>query len=189
MTARRKVFRIEELVAPRLETPNTPIHPAHDDGFMQELGALRAMIASSKPARTGVASATETRSHVFQRIADELKATLRDSEQATQKILAAAEGIDRTANLSATLKHVSEQGLAQDIRDRVIQIFEACNFQDLTSQRITKVMAALGKLEERMAVSEKTSTNNAPPVHGPRLAGDVGHVSQRDIDSFFDEDR
>jgi chemotaxis protein CheZ len=190
MTARRKVFRIEELVAPRREKPKTPTRPRHDDGIVQELGALRTMIASTLPPRAGVASETETRSRVFQRIADELTATLRDSEQATQKILAAAEDIDRAAdNLAATPKNVSGQGLARDIRERVTQIFEACNFQDLTSQRITKVMAVLGEVADRMAVSEKTSTDNAPPLHGPRLAGDVGHISQRDIDSFFDEDR
>ena len=86
------------------------------------------------------------------RIASELEAVMQGSEQATQKILAAAEEIDQAANnLSAALKNDSEQGLAQDIRDRVIAIFEACNFQDLTSQRVAKVMASLGRIEQQIA--------------------------------------
>jgi len=40
------------------------------------------------------------------------------------------------------LKDNFERGLAQDIRDQVTQIFEACNFQDLTSQRVVKVRAS-----------------------------------------------
>ena len=50
-------------------------------------------------------------------------------------------GLDQAANtLSASIKSTHEQGLAHDIQDRVVQIFEACNFQDLTGQRISKVM-------------------------------------------------
>ena len=82
------------------------------------------------------------------RFAHELDAAVKASEQATQKILAAAEEIDQAANnLSAAVKGNSEQGLAQDIRDRVIEIFEACNFQDVTSQRLAKVRTALAGLE------------------------------------------
>jgi len=121
------------------------------------------------------------------RIANELDAVMQGSEQATQKILAAAEEIDQAANtLSAALKSESEQGLAQDIRDRVIAIFEACNFQDLTSQRVAKVMASLGRIEQQIARTlEELARESAPPMHGPRLADDGGHVSQSDVDSMF----
>ena len=114
-----------------------------------------------------------------------------DSELATQKILAAAEDIDQAANnLSAALKGDFESGLAQDIRDRVIQIFEACNFQDVTSQRVAKVMATFAGLERQIAgvLNELAGVDAAPPLHGPHLAGDPGHVSQSDVDSLFDRD-
>jgi chemotaxis protein CheZ len=188
MSARRKVFRIEGLVAARGKMPDTPARPPHDDDVMQELGVLRTMPANALPEPTSAPADTQLRSRDVVRVSEELRAAVRDSEQATQKILAAAEDIDRAANnLSAILKNVSDQGLAQDIRDRVIQIFEACNFQDVTSQRVTKVMAALDRTDDRVAVPNKTRANGAPPVHGPRLAGDAGHVTQRDIDSFFAE--
>jgi chemotaxis protein CheZ len=121
------------------------------------------------------------------RIANELQAVMQASEQATQRILAAAEEIDQAANnLSAALKGDSEQGLAQDIRDRVIAIFEACNFQDLNSQRVAKVMAALARIDNQISLTlEELARDAAPAVHGPRLEGDGGHASQRDVDSIF----
>lgn len=121
------------------------------------------------------------------RIAHELEAVMKGCEQATQKILAAAEDIDQAANnLSAALKDDIEQGLAQDIRDRVIAIFEACNFQDLTSQRIAKVLATVDRIERQIAGAlDELARDAAPPMHGPRLEGDRGHVSQTEVDSMF----
>lgn len=121
------------------------------------------------------------------RIANELEAVMQGSEQATQKILAAAEEIDQAANnLSAALKNDSERGLAQDIRDRVIAIFEACNFQDLSSQRVAKVMASLDRIDQQiLRTLDELARDGAPTMHGPRLADDRGHVSQSDVDSMF----
>ena len=122
------------------------------------------------------------------RIAHELEAVMKGSEQATQKILTAAEDIDQAANnLSAALKGEIEQGLAQDIQDRVIEIFEACNFQDLTSQRVVKVMATLDRIESQIArvLAELAESGDGPIMHGPRLDSDRGHVTQHDIDSMF----
>jgi chemotaxis protein CheZ len=122
------------------------------------------------------------------RIAGELQAVISDSELATQKILAAAEDIDQAANnLSVALKGDFEHGLAQDIRDRVIQIFEACNFQDLTSQRVAKVMATFAGLEHQIAraLDELARAGATPRAQGPRLAGDRGHVSQSELDALF----
>jgi chemotaxis protein CheZ len=129
------------------------------------------------------------------RIANELLAVTDGTEQATQKILAAAEEIDQHANnLSAALKGKIEQGLAQDIQDLVIRIFEACNFQDLNGQRVDKVMTTLKFIEDHITsvldeiktMSTLTSGDGAQYLHGPRLEHDTGHVSQLDIDAIFD---
>jgi chemotaxis protein CheZ len=123
------------------------------------------------------------------RIDSELLAVVSGTEQATQKILAAAEEIDIAANnLSAALRGKIEQDLAQDIQDLVIQIFEACNFQDLIGQRVAKVLTAMKFVEEHIArVLEeiKTASVAAAALHGPRLDGDRGHASQDDIDAMF----
>ena len=127
------------------------------------------------------------------RIAYELAEVVKSTEQATQKVLAAAEDIDQVAsNLAAALSGKFEQGLAKDIQDLVIRIFEACNFQDLTGQRIAKVLATLNFVEDHVTrVLEEIKNPSAARrdgtqyLHGPRLEIDSGHVSQADIDAMF----
>ncbi len=137
------------------------------------------------------------------RVYRELDAVAGGTEQATQQILAAAEDIDDAANtLSAALRHEQEHALAQDIRDQVIRIFEACNFQDVAGQRIAKVVAALKFIEERIAhmmeiwggieafrdyTAAALAARDSGPVmlDGPKLDGDAGHASQDDVDALF----
>ncbi len=222
MPAPRKIFRIEETaVAPPARGGDDAPAPLHHGEIMEALGALRAMMgavpqmraqtpASQVPASQVPESAAATArlaselnliagsrtqlpvAHLT-RIADELQAVISGTEQASQKILATAEEIDQLANnLSAALKGKIEQGLAQDISDLVISIFEACNFQDLIGQRITKVMTTLEAIEDHVSeVLEEINEAAAPPsataqyLHGPRLDGDSGHVSQAEIDAMF----
>jgi chemotaxis protein CheZ len=137
------------------------------------------------------------------RASRELDAVVDSTERATQQILDAAESIDEAADtLSAALKQDQEQALTSDIRDHVVRIFEACNFQDLSGQRIAKVLATLTFVEEsvarmleiwggRAAVEDYAATSaderNAEDklVSGPKLDGDSGHVSQQEIDAMF----
>ena len=131
----------------------------------------------------------------------ELQAIVSGTEQATQQVLQAAEDIDQSANtLSAALKSGHEKALASDIGDRVIQIFEACNFQDLTGQRVGKVVEVLAFLEEHVGrlmeiwrdieqfkplVFEEPAEDESKFLNGPKLAGEPGHSSQDDIDALF----
>jgi chemotaxis protein CheZ len=137
------------------------------------------------------------------RVSRELGAVVGGTEKATQQILQAAEYIVETANnLSVAVKMGKEAGIAQDIQDRVIQIFEACNFQDLTGQRITKVMATLKFIEEHVVrmmeiwggidafkdfedAAHATHDKEIRLVNGPRLDDEAGHASQQDIDALF----
>lgn len=126
------------------------------------------------------------------RIDHELAAVVSSTEQATQKILAAAEAIDSMANtLSAALDGRTEQELAQDIQDSVIRIFEACNFQDLIGQRVAKVLAAVKFVEDHIArvLDEIRTATAANALHGPCLDGDRGHASQDDVDAMFATER
>jgi chemotaxis protein CheZ len=137
------------------------------------------------------------------RVTDELDAIVSGTEQATETILAAAEFIDQSANnLGAALKSEQDQQTAQDIQDHVIRIFEACNFQDLTGQRITKVVATLKFIETHIvrmidiwggleafkdmapeAIAERDGDRKL--LNGPKLEEEAGHVSQDDIDALF----
>ena len=135
------------------------------------------------------------------RVIQEMDAVFSDTSGATDRILKAAEDIDENANaLRGLLKGGHEQGLAQDIQDRVTAIFEACNFHDLTGQRISKVGATLKMVEDHLArmmeiwsvierfnldAAQSAATGLDNLINGPKLAGDSGHSTQDDIDKLF----
>jgi chemotaxis protein CheZ len=133
----------------------------------------------------------------------ELGAVVGGTEQATQQILEATEAIDQAATaLSKNITPDQQRLLSEDIQERVIAIFEACNFQDLTGQRISKVMNTMKFIEQHIyAMMEiwggvdaikshavpivDTREGDAKLLNGPKLDGDVGHASQDDIDAMF----
>lgn len=138
------------------------------------------------------------------KVTGELGAVVGGTEEATQQILEAAEAIDNAATALAKNTSPDQQKLlSEEIQERVVAIFEACNFQDLTGQRISKVMATMKFIEQHiMEMMEiwggvDAIKAHAPPIvdtregddkllNGPKLDGDVGHASQDDIDALFD---
>jgi len=207
----RKVFRIEEMAALRRSAAAVErTAAARDTELLAEISALRAILTAAPQRQANSIEALQNaetalhriagppdagadgRAASMMRIARELDAVVSGSEQATQRVLAAAEEIDQAANnLSAALKGRIEQGMAQDIRDLVIKIFEACNFQDLAGQRIAKVMATLRAIEDHIArvldefKSAAARRDGAQYLHGPPLDTDCDHASQNDIDTLF----
>ena len=87
--------------------------------------------------------------------------------------------------------------MTQDIQEHVTRLFEACNFQDLAGQRIGKVIKTLDMVEQRMTAAvarckgaqAPAAVASAAPtgalLNGPRLDGEGGHASQRDVDQMF----
>jgi len=139
--------------------------------------------------------------HELSRVTDELDAVVGGTEQATESILEAAEIIDDRANsLTASLSGTN-QTLAQDIQDNIVLVFEACNFQDLTGQRITKVVNTLRFVEERIIkmmeiwggaekfkdieVELEHRMGDQGLLNGPSLGSDQDIASQDDIDALF----
>jgi chemotaxis protein CheZ len=134
----------------------------------------------------------------------ELGAVVGGTEEATQQILEAAEAIDQSASALSKVNSPDQQKiLSEEIQERVISIFEACNFQDLTGQRISKVMGTMKFIEHHInAMMEiwggvdairahaparvDTREGDAKLLNGPKLEGDAGHASQDDIDALFD---
>ncbi|NVN85157.1 MAG: protein phosphatase CheZ [Rhodopseudomonas sp.] len=133
----------------------------------------------------------------------ELGAVVGGTEEATQQILEAAEAIDLAASALTKVNSPDQQKLlSEEIQERVISIFEACNFQDLTGQRINKVMTTMKFIENHITVmmdiwgGVDEIKAHAPPIvdtrdgdakllNGPKLDDD-GHASQDDIDALFD---
>jgi chemotaxis protein CheZ len=81
-----------------------------------------------------------------------------------------------------------------------VQIFEACNFQDLTGQRVAKVMATLRFVEDHVArlleiwhtierftpvVLNEAPSRTGEHLSGPKLPDDEGHSTQDEIDLLF----
>jgi chemotaxis protein CheZ len=145
--------------------------------------------------------------------AGELGAVVHDTEGATNSILAAAERIEILAGViqSETTKDGMKKR-AGEIAAVVMSVYEACNFQDLTGQRITRVCETLNFVEGRVgrmaeiwggldslssimaseieALNEERSALGTHALAaGPALAGEdgqIGHVGQDDIDALFD---
>jgi chemotaxis protein CheZ len=178
------------------------IVPEADD-FKTELGTIYDAVHSTKQEIatlmvTGFANAE------IGRVSHELNAVVGSSETATHRILEAGEEIEDAAKtLVAAIKNVQDQNLARDIMDQVTRIFEACNFQDLTGQRITKVTNTLKFIEEHvlrlMAIwggvdqfadfvpaAQAERDGNRGLASGPRLDGECGsYLSQQEIDEIF----
>lgn len=125
----------------------------------------------------------------------ELHAVVEATEHATHQIMECAETI-MTAD-------PSNPGTYHNIvNDNIMTIFEACSFQDITGQRISKVVETLEYIEKRVShfskalgshpvgeeLDEEEKAKEARKqdqiLHGPQFDGEG--VSQDDIDSLFD---
>lgn len=125
----------------------------------------------------------------------ELDAIVESTESATHTIMEAAE----TIMAAGDMDHDAYQGL---VNDKMIEIFEACAFQDITGQRISKVVNALNAIDSRVSAFVErlriAESDDAPLeetdeerrrrdliLHGPQHAGEG--VSQADVDSMLSD--
>jgi len=204
----RKVFRVEQMIGVRRASNGAPSSHADQQAEKtasaalaadHELSALASVVARNT--RTLLALINDGKDRRMARAAGELAAAVETMETATQKVLTSVEAIDDCARvLVSALTDDYHLGLAQDVQDHVVRVYEACNFQDLAGQRIGKVIETLVMVEEQLAVMVENCNSvtgaarpdgaaGAPPanelLNGPRLDGDGGHASQQDIDLMF----
>ncbi|MBC7950197.1 MAG: protein phosphatase CheZ [Rhodospirillaceae bacterium] len=131
----------------------------------------------------------------------ELDAIVESTETATETILEAAEkieGITKEIQAHGVDSYVNR--LAEDINETIVGVFEACNFQDITGQRITKVVKTLQYIEARInAMIDIWGPDNIAEIvpkaaadhrdedskllNGPALENQG--ISQDDIDKLF----
>jgi chemotaxis regulatin CheY-phosphate phosphatase CheZ len=150
----------------------------------EEIAALRLNDASNSPGSSRIVAAS-----------GELDAIVAQTERASTEILNAAE---RIITLSGTLP--SELGeIANEFSAQATEIMTACAFQDLTGQRVTKVVKTLQYLEQRVAAmisiwgiddnvraalqEIEDSRPDAHLLNGPSLPGQG--QSQADIDELM----
>ena len=131
----------------------------------------------------------------------ELDAVVMATEEATNSILGSSETIEALASkIQANAVTDDDRQATEDILEQTIKMLEACNFQDITGQRITKVVNTLKFVEERIDAmieiwGEEDIAEVAPSVtpdsqgdsallNGPSLNGEG--IDQNDIDKLLD---
>lgn len=175
---------------PEGNVPSPAAAPA-DLKIQQELEALVHYIHSAKREIAALCP-DEIRNKHIREATDELDAIVAHTEEATGAILDSAEKIEAIAG-----KLEVEPGM--QIADAVTRIYEACNFQDITGQRIGKIVAALKNIEARIemlagtmgvagasdaeTVKEKIEKTDADLLHGPQLPRNA--QTQDEIDALL----
>lgn len=126
---------------------------------------------------------------IFASTADELEEIVAETARAANEIMAAAEAIE-------TLMPQVDKSVADALLAAVTRIYEASAFQDITGQRITKIIRSVQDIESKIAtlVRECSGPDDAQTgaeragdealLNGPQLAG--GANSQDDIDALFE---
>jgi chemotaxis protein CheZ len=168
-----------------------------------EIDQLSAAIDTTK---REIASMRYKTPNKYERITDvthELDEVVLDTERATESILSSCEAIElHIEAIELQASSPDERAEIAELSQKVVKIYEACNFQDITGQRITKVVNTLKFIEERLDVmmriwggqeefqsiellEEDVAHEDHLLLNGPaREGGDS--VSQDDIDALFD---
>jgi len=106
----------------------------------------------------------------------ELDAIVEATESATDKIMEAAENI--MAGDPSDPEAYSEM-----VNNKVIEIFEACSFQDITGQRISKVVKTLNTNKDDGGSRPSGESLLTELLNGPALEG--AGIDQDEVDSHF----
>ena len=116
---------------------------AQETSLLAEVEQLGRTIASAKAEIAELRVDDITHDHIpF--ATDELDAIVEHTATATNAILSGCETLDEVAsNLSGEP--------AAKLQGATTRIYEACSFQDITGQRVTKVVATLKTIEEKVA--------------------------------------
>jgi chemotaxis protein CheZ len=129
-----------------------------------------------------IASVTAAPSKEARNSGLELEAIIQVTETAANRIMEAAEAIDDWVRSGAT-----DRGGLAGVTDKINAIFEACAFQDLTSQRVRRAIEHLERVEQMLGGMLPEGGQTAPPepvafTHHPSLGPDL---AQDDIDALL----
>ena len=134
--------------------------------------------------------------------AGELDAIVVATEASTQDILAASERMETLVRTITGLHPDNEEmaALGEQMADEIIKIFEACNFQDITGQRINKVIKTIQFIEEKIlamidiwgaeafmdlpVASDPSADGHDTLMSGPQLENQG--ITQDEINALFD---
>jgi chemotaxis protein CheZ len=171
----------------------------NDRGIYTQLRKLADFIARTRMEISNLQPG-DVKAHFISKATDELDAIVEGTASATNRIMDAADVITRVAERFPTTE-------AREITNAVTSIYEACTFQDITGQRVTKIVGMLKTIEGRLdrmvaalaedgaVIAEPIATDNtladgdlqktkdAALLNGPALPNQAH--SQADIDAIF----
>ncbi|OHC75707.1 MAG: hypothetical protein A3G18_03350 [Rhodospirillales bacterium RIFCSPLOWO2_12_FULL_58_28] len=138
----------------------------------------------------------------FGTVADQLTAIAKATEDATETIMESTEGInDVILELREQIKYAGAAYYFDKMAGKISLIFEACSFQDITGQRIAKIVKEMNLIEgtlnslvvilgegglAALPLDEKKINDGSDGdvvMTGPQLNNEG--VSQSDIDKLF----
>jgi chemotaxis regulatin CheY-phosphate phosphatase CheZ len=169
----------------------------HLDVLRRELEAMSASIVQT---RREIASIKPSGNNRIVQATEELDFVVRSTERATAEILTAAEGVHA---LATTLKsNGADAAICQELEMHATNLMIACTFQDLTGQRMTKVVNVLNYLEQRVntmieiwSISPEEASKAKPHLadarsdahllNGPAREGEG--VAQHEVDRLLNE--
>jgi chemotaxis regulatin CheY-phosphate phosphatase CheZ len=162
----------------------------HLDVLRKELIEMAASIRKAKSEISAMKPAGDDSANSIRRLnvaTEELDAIVHSTERATTDIL---NGAERIMEISARVRDQGAAREAEQIDQEATNILMACGFQDITGQRIAKVVSTLRYLEERVdamiriwgvdgiaadeiAMRSRDLRPDAHLLHGPALHGGV----------------
>lgn len=136
-----QVNEIGTVVRALLDTMTGDID-GHDLKLFREIESLATYIQSAK-AEIAAIRPGEIKNEFIASATDELDAIVGATEAATNEIMDSAEHLE-------SLTSMMDEEVAARLTEITTRIFEACTFQDITGQRITKVVRMLKEIETRV---------------------------------------
>lgn len=142
----------------------------------------------------------------FETMGQQLDAIVGATEEATHAILENMEAIDAMVEeIRAADDAQARSALCDSLNEKTMAAIEACTFQDITGQRVTKIVRSMKFVEERVnsimtlwgkAEIEKLSAeakkaqspeagSDEALLNGPALDSEM-KISQDEIDKLFD---
>jgi chemotaxis protein CheZ len=135
------IARLEQAIEHKAHTAEADRLRFDLSDMMSAITRTKAEIASLKPQNEETEGKIDVASH-------ELDAIVTTTEKATSDILACAE---RIQEIAWTMRENGTEASVCDLIDsNTTEIYTACSFQDLTGQRIRKVIQVLNFLEARI---------------------------------------
>jgi chemotaxis protein CheZ len=164
-----RIDQIADVVRSMLSTTTGDIS-GNDLKLYREIESLADYIHAAK-AEIAALRPGEIKNEFIASATDELDAIVGATESATNEIMDAAEHLE-------TLTPMMDAEVAERLTEITTRIFEACTFQDITGQRITKVVKMLKEIEGRVENLVK-AFGAEEAVAAPKKTSDV--VTDEDL--------